>query len=161
MTVCLGSGKRGGYAPPGSAKFKGRVGHVSQGSRGAAAVEFALVLPLLLLVIGGITDFGRAFYTEVLITNAAREGARAAMFASTSNQAAISARSMQALGNPGGSNYVVSATALCSTASPVGATTTVNVKYQNFNWIVLGPMMHIFGGGPTTLTGSATVQCGG
>ncbi len=36
----------------------------------------AIVLPLLLLVVGGLVDFGRAYYINVVITNAAREGAR-------------------------------------------------------------------------------------
>jgi len=38
----------------------------------------ALVLPLLLLLVVGIIDFGRAFNNHIIITNAAREGARAA-----------------------------------------------------------------------------------
>ncbi len=44
--------------------------------RAAAAVELALVLPLLLLIMGGIVDFGRFFYTQNMVVNAAREGAR-------------------------------------------------------------------------------------
>lgn len=43
---------------------------------GAAAVEMAIVLPFLLLVIGGLIDFGRLFYTQIVLSNAAREGAR-------------------------------------------------------------------------------------
>ncbi len=43
---------------------------------GAAAVEFALCLLPLLLLIGGIIDFGQAWYTESLLTNISREGAR-------------------------------------------------------------------------------------
>jgi hypothetical protein len=49
------------------------------GERGAALVEFALVLPLLLVVIAGIVDFGFAFQRFEVITNAAREGARMAV----------------------------------------------------------------------------------
>lgn len=51
--------------------------------RGAAAVEMAIVLPVLILILGGIIDFGRAFYTQVIITNGAREGARAAIVLTT------------------------------------------------------------------------------
>jgi Flp pilus assembly protein TadG len=40
-------------------------------------LEFALVLPILLLIIFGIIDFGRAFYLYNNLLNAAREGARA------------------------------------------------------------------------------------
>lgn len=44
---------------------------------GAELVEFALVLPLLLLVVFGIVDFSLALFDKAVITNAAREGARA------------------------------------------------------------------------------------
>ncbi len=46
--------------------------------RGAALVELALSLPLLLVVIGGIVDFGFLFQRYEVVTNAAREGARLA-----------------------------------------------------------------------------------
>ena len=46
--------------------------------QGAAIVEFALVLPLLLLVLWGIIDIGRAFYTLNNLASAVREGARRA-----------------------------------------------------------------------------------
>ncbi len=39
-------------------------------------VEFALILPLMVLIIAGIFDLGRAFFASITITNAAREGAR-------------------------------------------------------------------------------------
>lgn len=44
--------------------------------RGAAAVEFALVLPVLLLVLLGAIDWGWYFTLREVVTNAAREGAR-------------------------------------------------------------------------------------
>jgi Flp pilus assembly protein TadG len=44
--------------------------------RGSALVELALVLPLLLVVIAGIVDFGFAFQRFEVVANAAREGAR-------------------------------------------------------------------------------------
>ena len=46
--------------------------------RGAAAVEFALVLPIALLVIFAIIDFGRMLNAQITLTEAARESARAA-----------------------------------------------------------------------------------
>jgi Flp pilus assembly protein TadG len=45
--------------------------------RGAELIEMALVLPLLLLIIMGIIDFGFMFREMNVVTNAAREGARA------------------------------------------------------------------------------------
>lgn len=44
--------------------------------RGAAAVEFALVVPLLLIVLLAIIDFGWVFNRQLTLTQAAREGAR-------------------------------------------------------------------------------------
>lgn len=43
---------------------------------GQAMVEFALVLPLLLLLVGGIIDFGWIFYNQISANNASREAAR-------------------------------------------------------------------------------------
>jgi len=39
-------------------------------------VEFALILPVMILLTLGMVDYGRAYYYQVAITNAAREGAR-------------------------------------------------------------------------------------
>lgn len=50
--------------------------HKSQ--EGAAAVEFALVLPLLVILLLGLIDFGHLFFSVNTITNAAREAARRA-----------------------------------------------------------------------------------
>ena len=47
--------------------------------RGAAAVEFALVVPLLLLLVIGIIDYGRFFFDSVSLRQGAREGARQAV----------------------------------------------------------------------------------
>lgn len=46
-------------------------------SRGGAAVEFALVLPLFLLLVMGALDYGYYFFSSQIVTGAAREGARA------------------------------------------------------------------------------------
>lgn len=52
--------------------------HSRSTERGQALVETALTLPLLLLISVGIFEFGRAFETWQIVTNAAREGARMA-----------------------------------------------------------------------------------
>jgi Flp pilus assembly protein TadG len=44
---------------------------------GVAAVEFAIVLPILLLIMFGIIEFGFVLFEKQVITNASREGARA------------------------------------------------------------------------------------
>lgn len=45
---------------------------------GQSLVEFTLILPIMLIMIFALVDFGRGFYTWLVLTNAAREGARAA-----------------------------------------------------------------------------------
>lgn len=44
--------------------------------KGQAMVEMALVLPILILIVFGITEFGRIFSAKLIVTNASREGAR-------------------------------------------------------------------------------------
>jgi Flp pilus assembly protein TadG len=66
--------------------------------RGAAAVEFAIVLPVLLAILCGTIDWGFYFYTREVVVNASREGARVGtlQFASGVNpatEAANAARS--------------------------------------------------------------------
>jgi len=48
-----------------------------QDERGAAAAEFALLLPVLLTILFGIIEFGMIMYGREVVTNASREGARA------------------------------------------------------------------------------------
>ncbi len=50
-----------------------------RGRAGQSLVEMAMVLPVLALLTFGLLDFGRAYYFQVSITNAAREGARVAI----------------------------------------------------------------------------------
>lgn len=54
-----------------------------RGERGAELIEFALTLPLLLLLVLGIIEFGFLFQEYEVVTNAAREGARLGAFIPT------------------------------------------------------------------------------
>lgn len=58
--------------------------------RGAAIVETALTMPLILLVSIGIFEFGRAYQTWQVLTNAAREGARVAVLPGVTDAAVTS-----------------------------------------------------------------------
>lgn len=61
----------------------GRLGRYRRDTRGQALAEFALTIPLLLLMLLGIVEFGRAWNTYQVITDAAREAARTAVVANT------------------------------------------------------------------------------
>jgi Flp pilus assembly protein TadG len=53
--------------------------------RGAALLETAITIPIILLISVGIFEFGRAYQTWQVLTNAAREGARVAIINGTSD----------------------------------------------------------------------------
>ncbi|WHZ17309.1 MAG: hypothetical protein OJF52_004161 [Nitrospira sp.] len=48
-----------------------------QSEKGSVAVEFAILLPLFIMFVWGAIEFGMAYYTQEVLTNASREGARA------------------------------------------------------------------------------------
>lgn len=49
----------------------------NKSERGAVLIEFALLLPLFLLLLMGMVEFGLLFYNKQVVTNSSREGARA------------------------------------------------------------------------------------
>lgn len=53
-----------------------RPRHGRRRSRGQSLVEFALILPVFLLLVAGMTDFGMGLYSYMTVINAARDGAR-------------------------------------------------------------------------------------
>jgi Flp pilus assembly protein TadG len=64
--------------------------------RGNSVIEFALLLPILLLVVFGITEFGRAWMNVNVLATAAREGARLAVVTDP-DVAAVQARVTEVL----------------------------------------------------------------
>jgi Flp pilus assembly protein TadG len=66
--------------PPLPPSASPRPRRVRRPDGGAAAVEFAIILPLLLAVVFGVIDFGRMMANQITLNEAAREGARAAAF---------------------------------------------------------------------------------
>lgn len=123
---------------------------------GAAAVEFAIVLPLLLLILFGIIDFGRAYNQQLVITEAAREGARAdALGQSASTQ----------VGNVVNSqfSYTVTVTTTCAANSTAANNSTVVVSRTYDPITPVGDIVQMFGGTLTwnTLTATGVMPCVG
>jgi Flp pilus assembly protein TadG len=106
--------------------------------RGQALVEFALVIPVLLLIFMGILDFGRAIYAYNTLSNAAREGARVAIVDQTVTGgipvgAQRAADQSTGLGVNPSTDVDVTYTTPAGTACPahsLGCTATVDVRYQ-------------------------------
>jgi len=124
--------------------------------RGAAAVEFALLLPLLVLIVFGLIDFGRAINTQITLTQAAREGARSLALGQTTYQS----RAQAAAIGLSGVTVTEQADSLGVTGCPVGSAQTgddavVKVTYT-FSFVT--PIGFVFG--PTkTLTAEGVMPC--
>ena len=115
---------------------------------GVAAVEFALILPILLVLTFGIINYGVLLYDQAVITNAAREGARWGAINTTSSiscsgstlgsgdpcQIANSYTHANLITFGGVTNSSTSA----SGSGTSGTTVTVTVTYQftEIGWIV-------------------------
>src|SRR6266567_8451948 len=107
--------------------------------RGAAAVEFAIMLPLLLLLVFGIIDFGRALNAQVTITQAAREGARLTAL----NQPNVTGRTQAAA--TGLSGVGVTIVSPCPAGAGPTANADVKVTYA-FKFVTpIGAIAKIFG----------------
>ena len=130
--------------------------------RGSNVIEMAIVLPLLLLLIMGILDFGFLFQRYVVLTNAAVEGARVATLPGYSDQDAIDRVEEYAL-NGGISdpvNAVVTVLPLLGAGggSWPGRQVTATHLYT-FQYV--GPIAALFGGttpGSITLTATSTMR---
>lgn len=121
--------------------------------RGAAAVEFAIVLPLLVVLVFGIIDFGRLFYAQITVTQAAREGSRLAAL----NLPNVVSRTTTAA--TGLSPVNVSNPNTCPTGSTQATDAVVIVTYT---FTFSTPMVDLVGL-PTTkvLTGTGHMPCQG
>lgn len=89
---------------------------------GQALVEFALVVPSLLLLLFGIIEYGRILNAQMLITNASREGARRG--AVGDNDAAIQTAVNNYLQGAG----LMASTSTTITRSTVNGTNQINVQ---------------------------------
>ena len=111
--------------------------------RGAAAVEFALIAPLLFLLIFGMIEFGRAVMVQQILTNASREGARRAIL----EQTTLSDTSIP------GASVSVSPNPLSSVGFGDPVTVTCSIPYAQVTWL---PTPAFFGG--KTLTGRSVMR---
>ena len=134
--------------------------------RGAAIIETALTLPIVLLVCVGIFEFGRAYQTWQVMTNAAREGARVAVLPNPV-AGAIDARVREYL-QLGGLNsdesvgVAVTPVEVSLGAAGNASASRVTVTYP-FSFMVLQPVARLvvsgtMTGAPITLTAAATMR---
>ena len=132
--------------------------------RGTALLETAMTIPLLLLVSVAIFEFGRAFQTWEVLTNAAREGARVAVLPS-STAAVVQTRTKDYLTAGALAGNTASVTVTPTTISIGGANASaskVTVTYP-FQFMVLQPVAKLVVKGtqlgkPITMSASAEMR---
>jgi len=154
-----------------------------RGEGGGVAVEFAIIVPILLLLVFGIIDFGHAWYMRHIMSDASREGARyGSRYLTDSsgyrilpknlnpsienyikNTAAANGGSGWGLASrlPGDANPTVDVTGPAATESNgsvlAGEDLTVTVNATK-TWFVLGSLIPGFGS-TKALTVTTTMTC--
>jgi Flp pilus assembly protein TadG len=116
--------------------------------RGAAVIEFALLVPILLLLLFGIIEFGRGYNARTTLTHASREAVR--VVAVGDGDATAAARAAAPALDPAQLTVTVSASP-CTPGEPVTVTVTYPFRYT----------VPLFGEGTITLTERGTMRCGG
>jgi Flp pilus assembly protein TadG len=133
----------------------GRPTRRLRGERGAVAVEFALVVPLLLILLFSIVSVSRAFQVQAALSGAAREAARAMAIVNdpaAARSAAVFAASTSSV--PLSAGEVSISPATCTGASPT-TNITVTITYQ------FQPAGDFAGGVAFPITSKAVLRCGG
>lgn len=108
-----------------------------QGGKGQSLVEFALCLSLLIIILLGVFDLGRAFHAYIVITNAAREGAYYGAMHPTDNNGIVA----RVLSEAQGSGVALSAANVSISSTGVSGTpicVTVSYDFTLLSSFLLG-----------------------
>jgi len=133
---------------------------------GAAAVEFAILLPLLVLLLAGIIEYGLVMFNQQMITNASREAARAGIVQQTPRLAFTGTDSVEQIALDYCQDFLVTfdsvnplptvTSNLPDGSQEFGDRLTVIVQY-NYQFLFLPNIQSLFGdSGSNTLTMQAT-----
>ena len=121
---------------------------------GQSLAEFAILLPVLMAVVIGIFEFGRAWNVDQVLTNAAREGGRLAVI-ETSAEGDVMGAVEQAL-----TNAALDPAAATITVDGMndgyGTQATVQIQYP-YQFVFLGPIMRLLSTGDD-IPGSITLS---
>ena len=123
--------------------------------RGAAAVEFAFIVPLLIMLVLGIVEFGHAFQVQGTLSAAAREGAR--VMALESDPAAARAAvqdAAQSLDPAITAGQITVTPSSCPSTGGGSTNVRVTIDYPM-------PFLTGFFGATVDLTGTGVMRCNG
>jgi len=135
-------------------------------TRGTALLEMALTLPLMLLVAAGIFEFGRAYQTWQIITNAAREGARIAVLPGTTDSMVTDRvrtyMSDGQLSDSAAATVAIQRDATIAMGAGTATASRITVNYP-FTFVMLQPISKLINpsstlGAPITMTVSALMR---
>lgn len=124
-----------------------RISRFIRDEQAAALVEFAITIPILLLLVWTVIDFARAYYTSNSLSAAVREGARVAAVQSNpssgTSQTVIRTRVKDSFKAFGGAALTDGYIFIYDSSTTVG---NVTVKVQNYPWLTATPITFISGG---------------
>jgi Flp pilus assembly protein TadG len=139
---------------------------LSRDTRGAALLEMALALPMMLLIAAGIFEFGRAYQTWQIITNAAREGARIAVLPGTTDSMVTTRvrtyMSDGLLSDSAAATVAIQRDATISMGAGTATASRITISYP-FTFVVLQPISKLINpsstlGAPLTMSVSALMR---
>ena len=126
-----------------------------RGERGATAVEFAFIMPLLIVLVLGIAEFGRAFQVSGQLSAAAREGVRVMALQNDPAAARNAVRNAAPALDPAVTNAQITITpASCPVTGTANTTVRLTVTYPM-------PFLTDFFGSGVDLTGTGVMRCNG
>lgn len=122
--------------------------------KGQSLVETALVLPVILLLLTAIIDFGLLFNNYLIVSNASREGARGASLGNTNEQIINAVNNATSTLDNTRLSITITPNAYVSRTS--GMTVTVSVEYQ---YSMITPIIAAVIPGPFDLETATTMRC--
>lgn len=130
-----------------------------RGERGQDLVEFALVLPLLVLLFFGIIEFGRVIFTYNTLANAAREGARFGIVVPTTGGAGDCVSPPTNTMRAAACRLTAGLAPASVVVTPTVTANTVSVQVGYGVRLVVGPIIAALGGNDTiNLRAQSTMQ---
>jgi len=122
-----------------------RAGSIRRNVSGQALVEFALVVPIFLLLLLGVVEFARAWNLYEVLTDAGREGARRAVVDNPTTTEADIVAHIQAAGSRAGVAIAAGEIQITGFHSGRGNQTTVRIEYDHeLRWV--GALMGLLTG---------------
>jgi Flp pilus assembly protein TadG len=136
---------------------------------GATAVEFAIILPLLLVLIFGLIDFGRMGFVQISVTAASREGARYSSLFSSGVSSTSDLISLIQNSAPGAASVAqldsgVLTVAISQCSSTLTSENTSVTASTNFKWLLPVGLISLISPNATpledlTITSTGVMRC--